>query len=428
MNLLNNVIKANKQGDACGIYSVCCAQPLVIEAALQQAAQDDAIVLIEATANQVNQYGGYTGMTPVDFVNFVADIAKKNNFPMDNIVLGGDHLGPVCWVDESYQQAQQRSKALIEAYVAAGFKKIHLDTSMPCADDPENLTDEIVAERAAYLCDVAEQTAIATFGQSDISYVIGTEVPPPGGAKEELQSVEVTPKHRVEKTLKTHQLAFEKLNLQAAWQRVIGLVVQPGVEFDHTQIIDYDHSATGALTEFIQTVPNVVYEAHSTDYQKSQAYKDLVSAHFAILKVGPQLTFAMREAVFALSHIEDELLDASQRSNIRDVFEQQMLSEPKYWQKFYEGSESGKQLMRKYSFSDRIRYYWNSDAVEQALQQLFTNLNNCHIPLPLISQYLPEQYQAIREQGLAVNAQNLVINKIRQVTQVYANACNNINK
>lgn len=426
---VNNIVKiinANRDGLNTGIYAVCCAQPLVIEAAISQAINDNSMVLIEATANQVNQFGGYTAMKPVDFINFVNEIADKMQFPIERIILGGDHLGPVCWVNESANTAMDKAKVLIESYVEAGFKKIHLDTSMPCADDPETLSDEIVAERAATLCQVAENTALRCFGCSDLVYVIGTEVPPPGGASEEIAELELTPVSRVEKTLQVHLNAFNQKGLAAVWQRVIAIVVQPGVEFDHTSIIDYDSSKAQSLRAFITQVPNIVYEAHSTDYQRADAYQALVADHFAILKVGPQLTYAMREALFALSHIEAEYITPEKCANLIAVIEQAMLDEPKYWQKFYQVSAEKTQLYRRYSYSDRIRYYWNTDQVEQALARLFANLSEHPMPLPLISQYLPEQYQKIRSGCLQNDPKAIVIDKIMQVTTVYAKACSTV--
>ncbi len=420
-----DIIIANRSGLHRGIYSVCCAQPLVIEAAIRQAIKDDSIVLIEATANQVNQYGGYTSMQPTDFINFVSAIANKLGFPMDKIILGGDHLGPVCWVQEDAEHAMEKAKTLIESYVAAGFTKIHLDTSMPCADDPLNLPDEIVAQRAAILCDIAERTAVKCFGQSSLVYVVGTEVPPPGGATEEITDLELTPVARVEKTLDLHLQAFKQRGLLAAWQRVIAIVVQPGVEFDHTSVMAYDSAKAQSLSQFITQIPNLVYEAHSTDYQPPNAYKALVKDHFAILKVGPQLTFAMREALFALSHIEEAYIVPEKCSNLRKVLEDEMLNNPKYWQKFYHVEPKDEVLYRRFSYSDRIRYYWNTANVEQAVTRLFTNLTENTIPLPLISQYLPEQYHQIRLGMLDTCPRTLAIQKIMQVTRVYADACYN---
>ncbi|NQY36369.1 MAG: D-tagatose-bisphosphate aldolase, class II, non-catalytic subunit [Alteromonadaceae bacterium] len=423
MKDIRTVLKANRNGENKGIYAICSAHPLVIEAAIEQALQDDTPVLIEATANQVNQFGGYTGMLPADFLAFIGKIADDKGYPRDRIIAGGDHLGPVCWVNETAGEAMQKARDLITAYVAAGFKKIHLDTSMSCSDDPQCLPDDIVAHRAAILCLVAEQTAIETFGKSDLVFVVGTEVPPPGGAAEEIETLELTSVERVKNTLKLHQDAFENLELQNAWQRVIGLVVQPGVEFDHTSIIDYQSDKAQALKEYITTVPNIVYEAHSSDYQNDEAYVALIKDHFGILKVGPQLTLAMREALFALSYIEDELIPVEQRSYLRDVCEQEMLESPKNWQKFYPVPASKGTLYRRYSYSDRIRYYWHQPRIQNAILKLFNNLSSESIPLPLISQFFPEQYREIRNNVLTSTPQELVKAKIKQVLKSYAYAC-----
>src|SRR5271156_5752468 len=97
MKALLDIVREHKAGRSVGIYSVCSAHPLVIEAAFEEAKARDEAALIEATSNQVNQYGGYTGMTPADFRQYVADIARRVSFPTHRLLLGGDHLGPNGW-------------------------------------------------------------------------------------------------------------------------------------------------------------------------------------------------------------------------------------------------------------------------------------------------------------------------------------------
>lgn len=423
MKEIINIIKTNREGKNRGIYAICSAHPLVIEAAVEQAKNDNTPLLIEATANQVNQFGGYTNMNPAEFLEFIGKIADKYSYPRERIIPGGDHLGPVCWTNESSDLAMKKACDLIESYVAAGFKKIHLDTSMGCINDPKCLPDEIVAERAALLCEVAEKTAIKNFGQSDLVFVVGTEVPPPGGADEEIEELELTPVSRVKQTLQLHKDAFLQRNLSDAWERVIGLVVQPGVEFDHTSIIDYQSEKAKDLKEYILTVPNLVYEAHSSDYQKNEAYNSLIQDHFGILKVGPQVTLALREALFALSYIEDELVPIENRSYLRELCEQEMLSLPKNWKRFYSVPVDKGTFYRRFSYSDRIRYYWNLPRVDSAVTKLVSNLSNIKVPLPLISQFLPEQYKEIRNGKLDTTPEALIKSKIRLVTEAYAFAC-----
>ena len=418
-----HTLDANRNGQAGGIYSVCSAHPQVIEAAMEQAISDETSLLIEATANQVNQYGGYTGMTARDFHHYVKNISEKTGLPMDRIILGGDHLGPVCWQNEVGTCAMEKAHHLIKDYIRAGFKKIHLDCSMPCADDEIPLNDNIVATRAAELCKTAEDAATALFGKSDIIYVIGTEVPPPGGTNEKVPEVEVTQLSHAQMTIDIHKTAFDKLGLSEAWQRVIGLVVQPGVEFSHTTVVQYDPKKAILLKSLIANVNNIVFEAHSTDYQLAANYKLLVEDHFAILKVGPQLTFALREALYALSQIEDILIDPIDRSNLRRTCETEMVASPSHWEKFYQVEPAEQYFYRHYSYSDRIRYYWPKKTVSDAVEKMISNLDEINIPLPLISQFLPIQYDAIRRGLLKNSPTEIIKSKIKSVLQDYAAAC-----
>lgn len=423
MKVFQQIMQSNKQDASRGIYAVCSAHPLVLEAALEQAKADHTPILIEATANQVNQFGGYTGMTPQDFYHYVIEIAQSVGFPSDQIFLGGDHLGPVCWKDETAETAMVKATELIKQYVTAGFKKIHLDCSMPCADDATPLADEVIAERAAFLCSVAEEAAMNKFGDSDIIYIIGTEVPPPGGADHAIDSIEVTNPNDAKQTLLQHKYAFNHLGLTDAWARVVALVVQPGVEFDHTSVIEYEPQKAQSLKAMIKDVENIVFEAHSTDYQTPASYQQLIKDHFAILKVGPQLTFALREALFALSYIEDILFDKNSSSQLRDVCEEQMVESPGYWQTFYNVDGKQQPIYRQFSYSDRIRYYWPDDRIATAVEKLFANLASVEIPLPLLSQFMPQQYQAVRADLIKNTPKELVKAKIKQVTQAYAQAC-----
>jgi len=406
-----------------GIYSICSAHPWVLGAAMKQALDDDTPLLIESTSNQVDQFGGYTGMKPVDFVRFVHLIADRVGLPRERLILGGDHLGPNAWRNLPAEEAMQRAEALIDTYVTAGFTKIHLDTSMSCGGDPERLTDDVVAERAARLCAIAEAAADREDKRDRPMYVIGTEVPVPGGASEELETVEVTSSHAALDTVAVHRDAWRKRGLDGAWERVIGLVVQPGVEFDHTKVVDYKPELATQLSTVLEQTPGLVFEAHSTDYQKPEALAALVSDGFAILKVGPGVTFALREAMFALSDIESELVSAATRSNLRDVVEKVMLEKPGYWEKYYHGDESQKRLLRTYSYSDRVRYYWADVEIDAAVQKLVSNLSGVSIPENLLSRYMPAQYWQFRAGLLDATPMSLIQSKVREVISAYAAAC-----
>ena len=421
----------NRAGKRTGIYSVCSAQSTVIEASLLQAKQDGAIVLIESTSNQVNQFGGYTGMKPADFVDYVHAIAAKVGCNRDDILLGGDHLGPNVWQSENAGPAMAKALILIKDYVMAGYQKFHLDASMFCADDKGDrhrpLPDEIAAARAAAMAKVAEETHSAfRAGQPAPVYVIGTEVPIPGGAREAEETVTPTTPDDAVRTIDVTKTAFEAEGLTDAWNRVYGVVVQPGVEFGDDQVFHYDRNVAKGLSEEIMKRDGFVYEAHSTDYQSESDLANLVEDHFCILKVGPWLTFGYREALFALAMIEEEMpaIKSIETSNLREVIEAVMLAEPEHWQKYYSGDGATQAYKRKYSFSDRIRYYWPNEKIQEAVAKLVFNLKQNPIPLSLLSQYLPNQYNAVGEGTITNDVEAVIINRIQDILGIYARACN----
>ncbi len=410
---LDEVIAAQKQGKARGITSVCSAHSLVIQQALKVSKDFKVPALIEATCNQVNQYGGYTGMKPKDFVAYVRGIAEENNFPIENIILGGDHLGPNVWQNESAESAMQKSAVMVRDYVQAGFIKIHLDCSMRLGDDADALDVEISARRTAQLAKAAEASA-GVEHRAALRYVIGTEVPIPGGAHEHEETVSVTNVTDVQQTIQATREAFLREGLAEAWERVVGVIVQPGVEFGDDFVLNYQPEKTKELSRFIEEQP-MVYEAHSTDYQTRDALNHLVCGHFAILKVGPALTFAFREAVFALAMMENELISKTQRSNIIKILDQVMIEHPEHWKKYYRGAETAQAFKRKYSLSDRIRYYWIQPEVQNAFAQLMKNLGTETLPYSLLSQYTGRT---------GLSSFQVIEWKIESVLQDYLSACN----
>ena len=422
MSLLLEIIRQHKAGHAVGIYSVCSAHPLVLEAALRQGLADNSAVLIEATSNQVNQFGGYTGMQPAEFRQFVLSLVARIGFDVKRLVLGGDHLGPNVWKNASAATAMAMAGDMVQAYVKAGFSKIHLDCSMSCADDPVPLSDAVVASRAAQLCAIAEAAWREVGGEAPV-YVIGTEVPVPGGAHAALSELAVTAPQAAQQTLQVHRDVFAAAGLSDAFARVIAMVVQPGVEFDHHKVIRYQPQKAQALSAFIASEA-LVFEAHSTDYQSDTALAELVRDHFAILKVGPGLTFALREALYALEDIERETIGASGSSQLKATLTQVMHEEPDYWLPYYTHQPGHQQYLdRNYSLSDRIRYYWPHPKIIAAQNLLFANLQSQPLLMTLVSQYMPEQSRKIAEGRLVADAQALVIDKIMEVTGSYARAC-----
>ncbi len=425
---LDNIAK-NRNGLAKGIYSICSANREVLEACFMQAKDDDSIILIESTSNQVNQFGGYTGMTPADFVGYVQSIRTQTGFPAAQLLLGGDHLGPNAWQSMPAKEAMSRAMDLIADYVKAGYRKIHLDTSMFCLDDTGDrskpLSSDIVASRTISLCKVAEETCKKYFTHDpDLFYIIGTEVPVPGGARSKEEAVNATDSNDVTATIDVFKKHFREAGMSGAWNRVKALVVQPGVEFGDDQVFSYKRTSH-ELSKQILKYKGLIYEAHSTDYQSEDCLKALVEDHFGILKVGPWLTFSYRESLFALEAMELEILGKNHPdlSNLSTTLERIMINNPKYWEPYYHGDENEKSFKRKFSFSDRSRYYWPNSEVEDAKKKLYANLTKNRIPLSLLSQFMPEEFYHVSAGHIPVHPQDLVYSHIRRVAGIYARAC-----
>ena len=426
-SLLLGLPAANHSSDRLGLTSVCSANPTVLSTALARAAQAG-VACVESTSGQVNQEGGYTGLTPAGFRDHVLATAAAEGLPPERLILGGDHLGPHPWRHLTAMEAMTRAHELVRACVLAGYAKIHLDASMPCADDPGeeagSLAAEVAAARTAALCATAEAAHAERGAAPAPVYVIGTEVPAPGGQAADLDEAQVTRVADLQATLELSRQAFAARALDAAWERVVAVVVQPGVEFGDHGVVDYEPSAAAELSAYLRTLPHLVSEAHSTDYQRPAALRALVEDGYAILKVGPRLTYAFREAVFALELIEGELLGRSERrSGVREALDTAMLAMPGHWRPYYAGDEDESALARAFSYSDRCRYYWPQPAVRQALSRLLANLRTQAIPASLLSQYLPDAYWAVRDGRLAAEPAALLRHHVGLVLDEYAAAC-----
>ena len=421
LDVLSSPDSARPLYEQAGITSVCSGHPLVVEAAMLQAAEDETELLIEATCNQVNHQGGYTGLTPADFRDMVHAIAQRVGFPVDRVILGGDHLGPTPWRRLPAERAMAEAETMVAAYVAAGYKKIHLDTSMGCRGEPDHLGDALTAERAARLALIAEQAA--RDAATPVHYVIGTEVPTPGGALHDIEALEVTTPEAVFATLEAHRFAFAAAGAEEAFGRVIAVVVQPGVEFDTEKIVVYKPERARELVGALGALPGLVFEAHSTDYQPPDQLAQLVRDGFAILKVGPGLTFTMREALYALDHIASEITPGWAERSLMETMEHEMVARPEYWQAYYSGTPNWQRIMRHFSYSDRIRYYWASPAAEEAVDRILVHLRGTGIPAPLVSQFLPTLYPRVASGELPAAPKVLVLEAIKDVLRQYGAAC-----
>lgn len=432
--LFRALVLAQKGAGARGITSVCSSHPFVLRAAIAQARDDGQPALIESTVNQVNQFGGYTGMRPADFAARVRAVADEVRLPPRRLVLGADHLGPWPWRAEGADAAMAKARTLAAESVAAGYAKLHLDASMPLAGDPTDahgmIDAGLIAEREAALADAAERAAASGAGspggEGGPVYVIGTEVPRPGGSTDDGE-IAPTPAAEMRGTVEDCRAAFAARGLDSAWERVVAVVVQPGVEFGDRHVHVYRRERARELCTAARGLPGIVLEGHSTDYQPARSLRELVEDGVAILKVGPALTFAMREALFGLELIEGELFEADGgvgRSNLRETLDQAMRDDPSHWRLYYRGDAREQLLARRYSLLDRCRYYWSVPDVEASVGRLMANLANKRPPRGLVSQYLPWAGDALTAESGGWDPETVVIAAVRETLRGYSAATN----
>jgi D-tagatose-1,6-bisphosphate aldolase subunit GatZ/KbaZ len=358
---LLDIIKRNWAGEIGAIPSICSAQPDVIRASLLRAQTLDRPIVFEATSNQVNQEGGYTGMRPENFVLFVHDIAAKANIDRSRIILGGDHLGPQVWRTQDADAAMAKARTLVASYVSAGFTKIHLDCSEGCRGEADQLTGEQTAIRSAKL---ARTCLLASDGIQSLKLVVGTEVPTPGGACDNIKSdVLATTPASAYATLAAHGDAFGDMS-----PLIAGLVVQRGVEFSAMHVHQLPMGRASNFLGALKDWPQVCLEAHSTDYQKPEVFPRLASLGFAFQKVGPALTFACRQALYALNHAQGLMGGAF--GVLQNTMEAVMIADTRNWVGHYQGCAEQLFVQRHFGLADRIRYDWPHPQAKTAVAAL----------------------------------------------------------
>ena len=313
---------------------------------------------------------------------------------------------------------------MIAEYVSAGFRKIHLDCSMSCADDPPVLSDDggrsahggAVRAGGGCLADVRRRAAASTWSARK-SRCRAAPRKPCTSSPSRRRRQRAPPSPRMRRRLPRPALG-------SAWERVIGLVVQPGVEFDHDRVIDYRPDKARALSDCIRQLPHLVFEAHSTDYQTPRLFgrPGARSLRHSQGGTGADLR-AARGGLGARSH---RAASGAANRTARTCG-------PLSWApcgpirptgaSTTTARASGLELQLEYSLSDRIRYYWPVGSVVAALERLRAAFEDGTAPLALISQYLPGAYDAVRAGEIAARVPDLVVHHVRQVLARYSQAC-----
>ncbi len=414
--ILRDIIRRNRAGENIAIPSVCSAHPDVLRASLMLARDLAQPLVIEATSNQVNQDGGYTGQRPAEFIASVRQLATEIGLPPAHLIFGGDHLGPQVWRAGSADDAMAKARVMIADYVRAGFTKIHLDCSEGCAGEPAQLGDEVTALRAADLAAVALNAAP---DPAALLFVIGTEVPPPGGARmDETGEIAPTTPASARATLSAHEKAFQSAGIAGALGQIGGLVVQPGVEFSPMHVHALPMMRDPELVAVLDDWPGVCLEAHSTDYQMPAVFPRLCELGFAFLKVGPALTFANRRAIYGLDELAGQM-GWREGPSVPAVMEALMLAAPMHWQAHYHAAGGDLQVQRHFGLADRIRYYWPQTGAQSAIDALMRSLAGRDLPDPMLQQAFSRQVIAAARRMGGPLPQALILAEVQSALRPY---------
>lgn len=420
--VIHECIELKNRGISKAIPSYCTANMTCIEAILRHYKNKDTPFLIEATSNQVNQFGGYTNMTPVDYMTSVYDIADRVGFKRERLMLAGDHLGPLPWADLNAEEAMRQAHTLVREFVLAGYEKIHLDTSIRLKDDPQDMPDELIAERGVALyqtCMEAWKELKARNSEAHpLSFIIGSEVPPAGGSKNG-EPVKVTSGKALRHTLQMYEQKFREAGIDDAWDSIVGVVVQPGVEYGSFSVRQYRREDARELCSVLKAFPHLCFEGHSTDFQFPRHLRMLAEDGVLILKVGPAITYAMREALANMCEIERIFINDNARSHFKEILDSVMQAYPKYWEKYYGGADNEKRIQRKFSFLDRSRYYMADQSVRNALKRLEDNINKLDMNPGIIHQYFRNQYDRLYCNNIECNFSSLIFDYIAMQLEEY---------
>lgn len=389
--------------------SFCTSNFDVIKAIFLYVKKKKYPVLLECTSNQVNQFGGYTGLNPREFNKKVKSLNSEIKIRKENIILGADHLGPLPWKNFDKKKAFLNAKQLLRLIVKENFTKIHLDTTIKCRND-KNLNLEEIRSRFLELFNIIPKRKL-----NKIYFVAGSEVPFAGGGdfNQNISKLE---------DIKNDYLIYDSaINFNKS-QKEFALVIEPGMSFTNNKVFKPKIKNLKKIIKFSRK-KRIFFEAHSTDYQKMNVLKKLVKANFKFLKVGPELTFKYHDSLKFMLNLEKKIIPKNDLSKLNENLKKIMNKNKKYWKSYYKGSISKINYLKFNSKLDRIRYYWSDKLIEKSKKKLFKNI--CKIPRNFIINKLKIENDTQNNNTININNNvDLIVNYFLESTlNRYYEAC-----
>lgn len=288
------------------LLGICPVSRSTIKASIECAKLLNFPLMFVATLNQVDIDGGYTGLTPKDFVDLVRRECEKLEFRGPTII-ALDHGGP--WLKDRHvierlglEEALEWVRKSIEACIKAGYDLLHIDTTVDIwLEKGESLSIDVVVERTVDLIEYAE-TIRRENGLPRLSYEVGTE---------EIHGGITSPQLFMEFILKLKAGLREK-GLEDVWPCFI--VGNVGTYLAPTNRFDLDKARI--LVE-IAKAHNLYVKGHYTDYVSNP--EDYPKAGMGGANIGPELAHAEYIALERLAELEEILYNRGHIVNLSNM-------------------------------------------------------------------------------------------------------------
>lgn len=369
-NLLRNIARIEAEtGIPRTIFAACPNSVSVVKAAFRAAKRNNAPIYFAATLNQIDCDGGYTGLTPAEFVRLARMEAEAVRFTGESII-AIDHGGP--WLKDlqrterwTTERAMEDVKRSFEAAVEAGYDLIHVDPTVDIhLGEGQTIDIRVVVRRTVELIAHVEGFRRAR-NLPPVSYEVGTEEVHGGLADQ----------HTFDTFLCELRSGLREAGYADVWPCFI--VGKVGTDL-HTTTFDPD--VARALTAKVRPYGSLI-KGHYTDGVSNPEQYPLSGMGAA--NVGPEFTMSEYDALAELEEVErtlDARGEVAQRSHITAVLER-LVRDSQRWQKWLHGDEPGKEFeelapdRRLWLVKTGCRYIWQHPEALVARQRLYDNLS-----------------------------------------------------
>jgi D-tagatose-1,6-bisphosphate aldolase subunit GatZ/KbaZ len=350
------------------LFAACPNSLSVIRAALKSAKRCNAPVKFAATLNQVDLDGGYTGLTPPEFVNTIRAHARNLNVTSP-VIIAIDHGGP--WLKDlhsaenwPYEKTMAAVKKSFEAAIMAGYDLIHVDPTVDISSGARNtIPIDKVAERTLELIEHAE-----IFRRQNnlprISYEVGTEEVHGGLADLEI----------FRRFLELLKKGLIQRNLSDVWPCfVVGKV---GTDL-HTTI--FDPFVARQLTEIAKNYGSLIKGHYSDNVTNPAAYPE---SGMGAANVGPEFTEREYDGLMELECLENDLFtegEIPRLSYIKNELWKSVIHSGR-WRKWLQAGENRDDFYansperQEWLVKTGCRYIWENPEIISARARLYQNI------------------------------------------------------